>query len=124
MFAYYPIRSVYHGYGQAAELLGTALTAAMAIYQEDARRRAAKQAEHQAARDRAAALEIANANAAAAQAHAYSVANSQIATNTAPPGSPGTMPALTQAGGMTTGMKVGLGVGAAALLVGGVMVMR
>lgn len=123
MFAYYPIRQVYHGYGQAAELLGTAMTAALAIYQEDARRRAAKQAEHQVQRDNAADLEIARLNAQAAQAYQYQAANQQIATGTAPPGAPGTAP-LQQKAGMSTGAKVGIGVGAAALLVGGVLVMR
>jgi hypothetical protein len=121
MFAYHTISPAYYGYGrfgQVAEVLGSITQAALTVYQADAQRRAIKQARHDAERQRAHELEMARQAAAAQQAAAQQAATMAVATG-------GATSAMQQAGGggMTTGTKVGLGVGAAAL-VGGALLLR
>lgn len=119
MFAYYPIRQVYHGYGQAGEIVGSLMAAAMAIYQAQQAKIAAKQARHEAARQRLADQQYAASQLALQQQQNY-VATT-VATVSGQPVLPGQQLAKPP---MSTGMKIGLGVGAAALLVGGVVVLR
>jgi hypothetical protein len=96
-----------------ASAVGTGITALLTLYQMDAAKRAAKQAEHQRERDEAARreheLQMMRLNAAQQQQMA------SVATN-APPSAPGAKPTnWVLIGGLGLGALVVLGGGAALL---------
>jgi len=130
MFAYYPIRGVYHGYsgyrgyGTVASVFEVAMKAAMLAHQERMAAIARKQAEHDEERAYARELELEKMRAqrdSENRAYNATVTGGGAASGGVPgAGGGGAMPGA----GMTTGTKVGLGVGAVALLGAGAMLLR
>lgn len=112
----------HRGYGQVASLIGTGVTAALTLYQMDAERRARKQAEHQAARDKEAQRQHELAMQREVAKQQYQAAQAATVGE----------PAMQQANGAVTPTKkplnkkvvAGAAVGGLALLAGAVAVFR